>query len=121
MEQNPEKLINFLKDLQKSQDEMYAKKRMEASSSKTTQSASPRTKKLAGLKRRSTPLKNYKVIIPSVDKNHGGIVFKAAAQTGTSRTSTEGVEYFENNGKQFTTLRQLEASIRKKMKDRKSG
>lgn len=42
---------------------------------------------------------------------HGGVVqaFKAPAQTGPS-----GVEYFERDGENFTTLKQLQSAIMKK-------
>ena len=42
--------------------------------------------------------------------NHGGILkpFKPPAQSGPS-----GVEYFERNGEQFTTLKQLLSAMKK--------
>ncbi|KAK1400145.1 hypothetical protein POM88_010008 [Heracleum sosnowskyi] len=48
--------------------------------------------------------------------NHGGVVkpFKAPAQIGPS-----GVEYFETNGQNVTTLKQLQSAIRKKKSNMK--
>ncbi|KAK1366742.1 hypothetical protein POM88_042303 [Heracleum sosnowskyi] len=57
-----------------------------------------------------SPLKKTKTV------NHGGVVkpFKAPAQAGPS-----GVEYFETNGQNVTTLKQLQSAIRKKKSNMK--
>ncbi|KAK1390403.1 hypothetical protein POM88_018581 [Heracleum sosnowskyi] len=57
-----------------------------------------------------SPLKKTKTV------NHGGVVkpFKAPAHAGPS-----GVEYFETNGQNVTTLKQLQFAIRKKKSNMK--
>ncbi|KAK1381714.1 hypothetical protein POM88_019449 [Heracleum sosnowskyi] len=57
-----------------------------------------------------SPLKKTKTV------NHGGVVkpFKAPAQAGPS-----GVEYFETNAQNVTTLKQLQSVIRKKKSNMK--
>lgn len=91
--ENEEKFKHKLEELQTSQNGENASHK------------SPRTKKLAGKTARSSPLKHAKPLT-----KHGGIVgFKPPAQAGPS-----GVEFFEKNGENFTTLRQLQSALRKK-------
>lgn len=114
---NPEKLSDLLAHIQQCQDEIHARNAQKTTSkqihhqnakiiaTQTTKFGAhksfPRTKQLAGRTPRCSPL-----------KSHGSIVkpFKPPGQTSA------GVEYFERNGETFTTLRQLEAAIRKNKK-----
>ncbi|KAK1359681.1 hypothetical protein POM88_044155 [Heracleum sosnowskyi] len=114
---NPEILSNFLQKIKATQDDLNAHKTgVEKSTCHKTvaengatiaQKSPPRMKQLARKNLRSTPLKNATLV-----KSHGGVVkpFKTPSQTAA------GVEYFERNGQQFTTLKQLEAHIRKNKK-----
>ncbi|KAK1375643.1 hypothetical protein POM88_031836 [Heracleum sosnowskyi] len=104
---NPEILSNFLQKIKATQDDLNAQKIVAENGVTIAQKSPPRTKQLARKNPRSTPLKNATLV-----KSHGGVVkpFKPPSQTAA------GVEYFERNGQQFTTLKQLEAHIRKNKK-----
>ncbi|KAK1361022.1 hypothetical protein POM88_045496 [Heracleum sosnowskyi] len=104
---NPEILSNFLQKIKATQDDLNAHKTVAENGATIAQKSPPRTKQLARKNPRSTPLKNATLV-----KSHGGVVrpFKPPSQT------TAGVEYFERNGQQFTTQKQLEAHIRKNKK-----
>ena len=99
-QQSEEELQQKLAELQRAQNELYAQNHPNPSPTK-----SPRTKGTAGLHPRSTPFQFARPVA-----THGGIVkpFKAPAQSGPS-----GVEYFQKDGKNYTTIGQLQAALRK--------
>lgn len=96
----------MLERMQAAQNEMHAQKG-KSQKTATAKQTPPRTKQLARRNPRSKPFNNARPV-----KIHGGTVqaFKAPAQTA------QGVECFDRNGQNFTTLRKLEAAVRKNKK-----